>query len=65
MEGRVVGSRRERASQVLRGKGKAGAAHQPRGSGEGFAPGAEVAMTPRPALGTGRCHPQARLGARS
>lgn len=65
MEGRVVSSRWDRASQVLRGKGKAGAARQHRGSGEGFAPGAEVAMSPRPALGTGQCHPEARLGARS
>lgn len=65
MERWAVGSRRERASQVLRGKGKVGAAGQHRGSGEGFAPGAELAMSSRTALGTGQCHPEARLGARS
>lgn len=44
------------------GEGQGGSSRQHRGSGEGFAPGAEVAMSPRPALGTGQCHPEARRG---
>lgn len=45
-----MGSKAERASQVLREEGQGGSGGQHRGSGEGFAPGAELAVSPRTAL---------------
>ena len=42
--------------------GQGGSSRQHRGSGEGFAPGAQVPLSLRPALGTGQCRPEARRG---
>lgn len=59
-----VGSKSETGIPGPQREGQGGSGGQHRGS-ERLCSSAELAMSSRTALGTGQCHPEARLGARS